>query len=133
MFPIPLTARNLAFCVTIIALTAFAIDPVEAIIGTLKAGDSKALSGYFGSSLDLTLLDHEDVYGRDQAELMLRDFFIKNPPKNFQLLHRGKSQEGTSFGIGKLATSNGKSYRISFYVKSAENKTILQELRIESE
>ena len=125
--------KNVFIFILTAFLTSFSGDPVDSVAAAIKSGDSHLLSAYFGSSIDLTLLDHEDVYGKDQAEIMLHDFFVKNPPKTFQVLHKGKSQEGTTFGIPKMGTSNGKNYRISFYVKSADNKLMLQELRIETE
>ena len=125
--------KNVLLFILTAFLTSFTGDPVDAVAGTFKSGDAHLLDAYFGSSIDLTLLDHEDVYGKDQAEIMLHDFFVKNPPKTFQVLHKGKSQEGTTFGIAKMSTSNGKNYRISFYVKTADNRLMLQELRIESE
>ena len=119
----------LLFCTS----TALAFDIYEDVSNAIRSGDAKQLATYFGSSVDLTVLDQEDVYSKAQAELIVKDFFSKNPPKNFTLLHKGSSREGTVYGIGKLQTTNGKVYRTSFFLKVASGRYLVQELRFESE
>lgn len=116
----------LSFC-----LNAFALDIYDEISNALRSGDSKQVSTFFGNTLDMTISNQEDVYSKAQAELILKDFFSKNPPKSFIVNHKGSSKEGTLYAIGTLLTANGKSFRTSFYLKSSGGKYLLQELRIE--
>jgi hypothetical protein len=111
--------------------TVLAIDIYEDISNALRSGDAKQVSTFFGNTLDLTIGDQEDVYSKAQAELILRDFFSKNTPKSFVVMHKGSSKEGTLYAIGTLVSTSGKSFRTSFYLKSNAGKYILQELRIE--
>ena len=108
-----------------------AIVIYDEISNAIRSGDSRQVSTFFGSSLDMTIGNQEDVYSKAQAELILRDFFSKNSPKTFTVNHKGSSKEGTLYAIGTLTTMNGKSFRTSFYLKSSGGKYILQELRIE--
>ena len=110
-----------------------ALDVYEEIANSIRSGDARQVATFFGNTIDLTLDDKENVYSRAQAELVLKDFFGKNPPKSFTIIHKGSSPEGTQYAIGKLITSNGKNFRVSFYVKGSNGKSILQELRIEAE
>lgn len=109
------------------------MDVFDEIAFAIRSGDSKQLSTYFNATLDLTILNREDVYSKAQAEQVIKDFFTKNAPKTFTIIHKGSSPEGTQYAIGNLVTSSGKTYRTSFYFKSTNGKNVLMELRIESE
>jgi hypothetical protein len=111
----------------------FAVEIYDDIANAIRNGDSRQLSSFFGNNIDLTITDQENVYSKAQAELILKDFFSKNPPKTFNILHKGASPEGIQYAIGNLVTTNGKSFRTSFYVKSVGGKSVLKELRIENE
>jgi hypothetical protein len=110
-----------------------AIDIYEDIANAIRSGDARQISTFIGSNIDLTIIDKENVYSKAQAEFILKDFFSKNTPKSFVILHKGASPEGTQYAIGKLTTGNGKTFRCSFYLKNNAGKTFLQELRIEVE
>src|SRR5215510_11424465 len=115
-----------------VCTTAWAIDIYDEVALAVRSGDSRQLATYFGSSVDLTILSQEDVYSKAQAELIVKDFFTRNPPKSFTLLHKGSSKEGTVYGIGNLLATNGKVYRTSFFLKLSSGKYLIQELRFET-
>ena len=108
-------------------------DVCEEIGGAIRAGDSKQLASYFANTIDLTILNREDSYSKTQAELIVRDFFSKNPPKSFTIVHKGTSKEGTLYGIGTLTTTKGANFRTSFFAKQSGDKYFIQELRFETE
>ena len=116
-----------------IVTTAFAVDLYDEIGTAIRNGDARQLAIYFDNTVDVTILDKENVYSKAQAEFVIKDFFSKNPPKTFNIIHKGSSPEGTQYAIGNLVTENGKTLRISFYIKNAAGKSAIQELRIESE
>ena len=113
--------------------SSFAMDVYDEISLSIRSGDAKQLSSFFGPTIDLTIINKEDVYSKAQAEQVIKDFFSKNTPKSFTIIHKGDSPEGTQYAIGSLVTTNGKTFRTSFYIKSSNGKNILQELRFESE
>lgn len=121
------------FALLLIYSQSFSLDVFDEIAFAIRSGDSKQLSTYFNATLDLTILNREDVYSKAQAEQVIKDFFTKNAPKTFTIIHKGSSPEGTQYAIGNLVTSSGKTYRTSFYFKSTNGKNVLMELRIESE
>jgi hypothetical protein len=116
-----------------VGFMAVAADVYEDIGSTIRSGDAKQLAAYFENTIDLTVLNQENVYSKAQAEFVIKDFFTKNPPKSFTILHKGSSPEGTQYAIGTLVTTNGKNLRVSFYIKNSGGKPTIQELRIESE
>ncbi len=112
--------------------SAFALDVYEDVSNAIRSNDANQLATFFGTTLDLTILNQEDVYSKAQAELILKDFFSKNVCKSFTIIHKGSSPEGTQYAIGTLVTTTGKNFRVSFYIKSIQGKNILRELRIEA-
>ncbi|MBL0104480.1 MAG: DUF4783 domain-containing protein [Bacteroidetes bacterium] len=127
--------KRLTSILLLIAFTAqvFAMDVFDDIAFSIRSGDARQLATFFGPTIDLTILSQEDVYSKVQAEQVIKDFFSKNPPKSFDIIHKGASPEGTQYAIGTLVTTTGKKFRTSFYVKNTGGKNILQELRIETE
>jgi hypothetical protein len=119
--------------ILLISQRVFASDIFEDISNAIRNGESHQLSTYFGNTVDLTILEQENVYSKAQAELVIKDFFEKNRPKSFTILHKGSSPEKTQYAIGNLVTSNGRTFRVSFYIKNTQGKNLLQELRIETE
>ena len=108
------------------------LDPYEDIANAIRSGDAKSVSRYFSSSVDLTLIGQEDVYSKAQAEQILKDFFNKNTPRSFSIIHRGESKDGAKYAIGNLTTSNGN-YRVYYYFKVASGSVNIQELRFMKE
>ena len=117
----------------LIAASTKGLDVYDEIANAIRSGDSKQIASFFSSSIDLTIMNREDVYSKAQAELIVKDFLVKNVPKSFSILHKGSSKEGTLYAIGNLATMNGKTFRTSFFVKMSGGKYLIQELRFESQ
>jgi hypothetical protein len=106
---------------------AFASDVIDSISAEINTGNSKNID-----NIDLTVLDEEDIYSKQQAEMILKDFFNKHPVKSFIIAHKSAPKNGSQFVIGKLNTSNGN-YRVYFLIKIINNKTQIQQFRIENE
>jgi hypothetical protein len=126
--------KSLLFIVLVlVSRLGLSMDAYDEIANAIRSGDARQLSAFFGNTVELTLLNQENIYSKAQAELILKDFFSKNTPKSFRILHNGASPEGTQYAIGNLVTTNGKTFRTSFYFKNNKGKIVLQELRIETE
>lgn len=121
--------KNLIVVVFILFSGIVHADVFDEISAALKTGDSKSLSKFFSNTVDLTIVNQEEVYSKVQAEQILRDFFNKNTPKSFSIIHQGLSKEGARYAIGSLVTSQGITYRTYFFVKQQGNTFFIQELR----
>jgi hypothetical protein len=97
----------------------------------LKSGDATELVNYLNDNVEMVILDKEGIYSKDQAEVILRDFFAKNPPRRFNLMHQGGKTK-SKYGIGNLETSN-HTFRIYFLLKETNGKQLIHQLRIEKE
>ena len=85
----------------------------------MKAGSSKELSQYFGSIVELNFDGEKSSYSKSQAEFVLKDFFKKNPPVDFEYIHQGSSKQGFRYVIGKY-TIDGSSFRVYILFKKNE-------------
>ena len=106
-------------------------DIPDGIIIAIKEGNASELAKYFNNNVELALSDIDDMYSKNQAELIIKDFFKKHPPTSFNILHKG-GKETSRYAIGNLATSNGK-FRITILIKIKEDKSLINQLRIEKE
>ncbi len=123
--------------ITVMFLTGVAnanpiFDIPPKIFDAMKAGNVVEISKHFNSSVELVILDKEDIYSKQQAEQILKSFFAKNKIKNFSLLHQG-GKESAQYAIGNLETLNNKSYRVYFLVKESGGKPLIHQMRIEEE
>lgn len=80
------------------------IDPV---ISAIDSGSSSDLARYFGSSISLNVNGQQGDYSKNQAELVIKDFFRKNPPMGFNLVFRSESNPSLSSYIGDYQSGQG--------------------------
>jgi len=101
----------------------------DAIILAFKTGNSKELGKYLNVNVELAIAEIEDVYSKTQAELLLKDFFVKHSPTNFIIIHEG-GKEGSRYAIGTLTTNKGD-FRVYFLLKIQDGNSVIHQLRIE--
>jgi hypothetical protein len=107
-------------------------DIIDKTVELIKQGNVNELAKSFSSTIELTVLDQENVYSNVQAEAILTNFFKSNQPKSVTILHRIASNPNYRFAVLILATNNG-AYRISLSLKNVNGRFELNELRIETE
>lgn len=117
----------------ICSLTYAYADIFDDISIAIRSGNAKQLGSFFNTTVDLTIKNQEDVYGKAQAELILKDFFSKNTPSNFSVKHQGTSKEGSKYVIGNLLTTQGGNFRTYYLLRMINGKFYIQELRFEEE
>jgi len=100
------------------------------ITNALRTGNAAEIAKHMDNSVDITINNNQSNYSRAQAEMVLRNFFSKNPPKNFEVERTGNGQTSGLFNIGSLTTSNGK-YTVYLFLKEKNNDYYLQEIRFE--
>jgi hypothetical protein len=109
------------FLLTSENMTLYAQDNVIDNVKTaMRSGSSKELSQYFGSIVELNFDGEKSSYSKSQAEFVLKDFFKKNPPLDFEYIHQGSSKQGFRYVIGKY-TIEGSSFRVYILFKKNEN------------
>lgn len=96
-----------------------------------KVGSAEELARYFNNTIELVIIDKEDVYSNIQAEQIIDNFFTEHYPKSFEFIHQGGKEE-SKFAIGKLVTFNG-TFRVYILIKLKNEKPFIHQLRIETE
>lgn len=91
-------------------------ETINNVRAALRAGSSKELVKNFNKSIELNFDGEKSNYSRTQAEFVLRDFFKKYPPSDFQYIHQGASKQGLTYVIGKYTFDSG-SFRVLLYIK----------------
>ena len=99
----------------------------------MNTGDADALGQYFDNSIELSVLDNEDIYNKTEAIQIVKTFFNQHKPKSFSQLHHGSSPASDSqYCIGNLVTADG-TYRVYIYMKISGGTTVIQEIRFDKE
>lgn len=104
---------------------------IEEVLTALKSGNATQLSKYFDSRVDISLPSKSDNYSRNQAEMILKDFFASNGVKNFVVKHKGEVN-GSQFCIGSLQTKSGN-FRTKLYMKQKGDQQVVQEIAFQAE
>jgi Domain of unknown function (DUF4783) len=107
-------------------------DPIDDVAGLIRRGDIHALSAMFAASVEISILNEENVYSRTQGELVLNKFFNENKPRVVKMLHRVNSNPNYYFGVILVNTDKG-AYRVACTLKQADKHFELIEVRIEME
>lgn len=105
-------------------------DVIDKIAELIRKANTHELAQSFATTVDLTILDNENIYSSAQAEQLLNNFFSKDQPRSVQVLHRISSNSNYRYGVVMLTTTNGV-YRIAFSLRKMEGQFKLTEIRIE--
>lgn len=131
-----ITSLRPALLILSLFLLSFEVEQVtipEEIYSALKAGNSKVLAKYFNTNVELVIQEKEGVYSKVQAELILKEFFAKNPPISLIKRHEGKSgKEASKFVICTLSTAKVQ-YRVYFVLKKSNGEFTIHQFRIEND
>jgi hypothetical protein len=103
---------------------------IDEVVNAFKKGDAAQIARYFDNTVEITMPDKSNNYSKNQAEIVLKDFFTTNSVKTFEVTHKGENA-GSQYCIGTLVTKNG-SFRTTVYMKQKSDKQLLQEIRFES-
>jgi len=113
-------------------LTSFAPSySIEEVLTALRTGNANQLAKYFDTRVDISLPNKSDNFSKNQAEMILKDFFASNVVKNFQVKHKGENN-GSQFCIGLLETRNGN-FRTKLYMKQKGALQVVQEIAFQNE
>ena len=104
---------------------------LSSITKAISNGDAENLGQFFDQSVEIAVLDEEDVYSKAQAIQIVKDFFSQNPPRSFSQVHKGVSAgKDSQYCIGNLVTGSN-TYRVYIYMKTEGSRQIIQELRFD--
>lgn len=121
------------FLFPLVAIAGQSPANLGSIAKAIESGDANALSTFFDSSVELAILDEEDIYDKADAVAVLNTFFSKHKPGSYSQVHKGASKNADSqYAIGKLV-ANGQQFRVYVYMKSINGNYVIQEMRFDKE
>ncbi len=106
---------------------------LAAITKAISDGNAEALGSFFDSTVEVAVMDNEEVYSKAEAIRIVKDFFSKNKPSSFSQVHHGASKgQDSQYCIGNMVASSG-TFRVYVYMKVSGGKYLIQELRFDKE
>lgn len=105
-------------------------DEIAEISAFFGMGNTRELSRFLSSSINLSYENNENVHSKAQAEIILNRFFKENPPKSSKITHRLTNNSNYEHAVFLLNTDKGD-YRIAVSLKDSEQNRQLIEIRIE--
>jgi hypothetical protein len=105
---------------------------IDNIAASIRAGNYKALSGYFGNAVEVELPGKEGTFSKSQAEMLLKDFFAKELPASFTVNQKGSSSGGSMFMIGTYKSANGV-FRTYLLLKPVSQQLTIQQIQFEKD
>ena len=103
----------------------------DELLTGLRKGDASVMARHFDQTVEVVLPESRNSYTRNQAEVLIRDFFSIHNVTQFEVLHKG-TQSNAQYCIGILQTRKGK-FRTTVYLRRKEVRQLVQELRFERE
>lgn len=79
---------------------------IKRLEAALKQGSSKELFKFMEETVEIKLGNSRGDYSKKQAEIIIRDFFKKFPPENFEIVHQGELSGRIWFLIGNYKSKN---------------------------
>ena len=125
--------RNSVFIVLLLAMSSFVVrvDVVDEMAAAINSGNPKTITRFFVDNIDMKMIDKEEIYSKQQAEMMLKKFFDTHQVVRFAIAHKSEMKNGAQYAIGTLETKKGK-FSIYFLTKMIGNKTFIQQFKIEN-
>ncbi|MCX8112132.1 MAG: DUF4783 domain-containing protein [Bacteroidia bacterium] len=111
-----------------------ALQSVESTLNqvaeALQKGNAALLSDFFATQVEIYLSPSPRIYSKVQAKYVMQEFFQKNPPISFTLLHKGRSED-LIYAIGSYVSQQGR-WDVSFFARFHQGRYVIEQLRFES-
>ena len=102
---------------------------IDLITGTIADGNADSLATFLNKRVELSLSNFTAISSRDQAQMILRKFFMIHQPDSFAVA--GENQyPGGFFVVGTLHSSDHR-YRVSFLTKQQLSQQTVYQISIE--
>ncbi len=106
-------------------------DLVNQILAHLKSSNSKELSKYFATTVEMDISPNTVVCSKARAEHILSDFFFKHRVSTLKIIHQIDSKSEYKLVVILMNTNNG-SFRTTLSMKNSGNGFLITEIRIEN-
>jgi hypothetical protein len=102
-------------------------EQINPIISAIQVGSSTELAKHFNPSIYLNINGQQGDYSKTQAEIVLKDFFKKNPPVEFSLVFKNENQNSVNTYIGNYTCSQG-SFKVFIKISQSDSNFLIYSL-----
>jgi len=92
-------------------------DQIGAVRSAIASGSSHDLAQYLAPSVEVGFDGDSQNMNATQTELVLKNFFAKNAPGKFEIVHQGAGPDGTPYAVGRYTGRNG-TYQVFIKLKA---------------
>ncbi len=107
-------------------------DISSAVTKAVAEGNASELVKYFNEKVNISIPGSDGLFSKEQAEVILENFFTKNKVTSFKINHKGGSGEGSLYYIGVLNTKERK-YTTYFLLRVIQGRQVIQQLQLEAD
>jgi len=105
-------------------------DLIDNIASNFRNGDSKEIGVHFSTSVSLSILEDNNTYSKNQAEILLHNFFEKYNFRSVKILHRMETNASNRYAVLELSTGN-QQFRVSLSLKNFNAKFLITDIKID--
>ena len=98
-------------------------DQLSGVRLAIASGSSHDLAQYLAPSVEVGFDGDSQNMSATQTELVLKNFFAKNAPGKFEIVHQGASPDGIPYAAGRYTGRNG-TYQV--FIKLKANRSTPQ-------
>ncbi len=125
--------KNLILVIIISMVTTVVNAQFSGISSAISNKNATALAEYFGTSVEITTPDADDVFDKVEAKSVIDKFFVSYKPSSFRLVHQGSSKgRASEYAIGDMKAS-GKTFRVFIYINETNGKTVIEQIQFEQD
>lgn len=107
--------------------------PLEDMVNAIRNDRVVDMVKYFDNFVPVTINNNQSIYSHNQAEVVLKDFFEKNVPREFTVMDNGSPDNTSKFIIGNYFAANGIKYNVYILMKVKNGNYMLQDFRFNKE
>lgn len=94
-------------CLLSLRLAAQANDPLALLETDLQTPNAVQLAKWFNDDVEVGIDGEKASYPRDQAEIVVNDYFRKHPGKGFTILHSASENANMKYMVGRYLANDG--------------------------
>lgn len=102
-------------------------DQLSTVRSAIASGSAHDLSQYLAPSIEVGFDGDNQNYNATQTELVMKNFFTKNAPSKFEIVHQGASPEGIPYAIGRYTGKVG-TYQVFIRLKANQSAPVIDKL-----
>ncbi len=108
-------------------------SPVEDVVWAFKNNKIQEFTRNFDTYVPVSINNNASNYSRNQAEIVVKDFFEKNPVRDFNVMDTGTPTNNNRSMIATFSSSSGSRYTLYLLLKMKDNGYLVREVRISKE